>query len=563
MIDFSDLQIVSHIGDGGMGSVYLVRDSAGADYALKKIKGKDGDDARLINRFLRESRIALRLIHPRIVRTHNIGRTEDGTYFILTEYCPDGDLGRRRQVFGPPTRKQTYQWMADTAAALHVLNGRNVIHRDIKPANLLMTIEGRAKLGDLGLARGTSMEATRLTGAGVMIGTLQYTSPEQIQGVEILDVRSDIYSMGASFFEIIAGTRMFDAVSAGDLIMSHLCEEPKFLQDLAPDTSPDIVNLIHSMLEKKPLHRPQIPLKILSEIRQIADREGVEIQIDEPDLGEDPSTTTEEIIDSLVHLKSLEQSPDVEVAYLSDTALTVGIGRMEKRREAQSTVLLSPMEPPLWASDKAILSIHCNHAPVWKIVLYTGDAVKIGRLRNENVDLCARLLPKQTFDKANMKISGVHAVAVRIDDRWFLKDSDSRNGTQVNNEPIPFGQSRKLENGDKVNLGGALILTCGVQPSGSVVLVRRNNRPDILAALLVDSLIVGGENGLALPDETLPECGKLLWRRNRFWWREHGAPADESAASQTEGTVAVANGMGWESGGAQFRLDSFTYDVFR
>ena len=176
MMEINGYEIHTKLGEGGMGSVFLVRNGAGESFALKTLRSDVMDHKEFVERFLRETRIALMLIHPRIVRTFDVGTMKDGIPYMLTEFCPNGDVGS--WLSRSPRREYArfLQWLYDAGAALAYAESRNIIHRDLKPANLLLDAGMRLKIADLGMARGTSADATRLTVEGAVIGTPLYMS---------------------------------------------------------------------------------------------------------------------------------------------------------------------------------------------------------------------------------------------------------------------------------------------------------------------------------------------------------------------------------------------------
>ena len=202
MIDISQrYQILAELGRGGMGVVYQARDVVlGRVVALKRLLAKD--NRFVIERFLKEAKSIAALNHPHIIQIYDIGEDRDGL-FITTEFVEGADLARLIARQGKLPFKVALKIIVPTGEALAYAHERGVIHRDIKPANILLTQAGAPKIADFGLARLESEKELEKT--GLIMGSLCYTSPEQFKTAKHVDHRTDIYSMGAMFYEMLTG----------------------------------------------------------------------------------------------------------------------------------------------------------------------------------------------------------------------------------------------------------------------------------------------------------------------------------------------------------------------
>ena len=176
------------------------------------------------------------------------------------------------------------------------------------------------------------------------------------------------------------------------------------------------------------------------------------------------------------------------------------------------------------------------------------------------MDLCVRLLPVDSFPKKNMMISGKHGRFVRGGGRWSVVDEGARNGISVNRTKLAPDTPRVLEDGDEISVGGALILDCEVQESGSAMLTRRENRRDLVAALIVDALrIREPEDGEGL------ELGILRFADDRFWWQP--APASQIVADGVvhppNRALAMRRDVPYAAGDWTLTLSAFTFEIFR
>jgi eukaryotic-like serine/threonine-protein kinase len=219
-------EIVRHLASGGMGEVYLATDEAlGRQVALKVLSTRYSQDTGRVRRLEQEARAASALNHPNIVTVHELGR-DGSTCFIAQEYV-EGITLRERLRSGPMPLDEIVAISGQIAAALHVAHSAGVIHRDIKPENIMLRGDGLVKILDFGIAKFLSdaIAPGPATSAGLILGTVDYMSPEQLRGLDI-DIRTDIWSLGVVMFEMFAGRRPFDAPTVSDAIARILETEP-------------------------------------------------------------------------------------------------------------------------------------------------------------------------------------------------------------------------------------------------------------------------------------------------------------------------------------------------
>ncbi len=258
------------LGEGGQKVVYLVHDEAlDRDCALSMVKTEllEPDD---LERLRREAQAMARLgAHSNIVTVHDIG-DEDGKPYLVCEYVPAGELRRHlRDAAAPLPLERTLAIAADIARALAVAHGRGVIHRDVKPANVWLCEDGSAKLGDFGLA--FSLDRSRLTMPGTVMGTAAYLSPEQALGQPVTE-RSDLYALGCLLYEMVCGKPPFADANPTAVIAQHINAAPVAPSSHQPDLSPAVEDLILRLLAKSPDERPEGAAIVLDELRRITDR---------------------------------------------------------------------------------------------------------------------------------------------------------------------------------------------------------------------------------------------------------------------------------------------------
>jgi len=269
-------RIVRKIGAGGMGVVYQAEDTTlGRQVALKILPpALSGDDDRLV-RFAREARAVAALNHPNIVTVHSVEES-GGVHFITMELVKGKMLAELlpRQGFALDTFFEMAIPLADAVSAAHQ---QGIAHRDLKPANIMVSDDGRIKVLDFGLAKGMDGEpgivggpTQSATAAGLTVGTPAYMSPEQAQG-ERVDTRSDIFSLGIVFYEMLTGRRPFDGGNAASVISAILRDTPPPVNELQPRVPRALARLVERCLAKRPLDRFQSALDLrhtLEEVKQ-------------------------------------------------------------------------------------------------------------------------------------------------------------------------------------------------------------------------------------------------------------------------------------------------------
>ena len=204
---FPGYEIEALLGRGGMGAVYRARQvSLSRTVAIKLLPFALGVREDFAERFRREATALARLNHPHIVAVHDFGQADDGHYFMVMEFVEGSDLAARLRERGPLPPEDALAIVRQVCEALDYAHTRGVVHRDIKPANILLDAAGRVKVSDFGIAQFGSDETTPpLTGTGALIGTPDYTAPEQLAHSEGADHRADIFSVGMMLYELLTG----------------------------------------------------------------------------------------------------------------------------------------------------------------------------------------------------------------------------------------------------------------------------------------------------------------------------------------------------------------------
>jgi|GEM_PF-1061946 len=253
--------LVRRLGAGGMASVWLAREPALRRLVAVKLLSTDLSASGAARaRFEREAQAVAGLVHPNVVGIHGIGALADGTPYFVMQHVGGKSLAGRLEEEGPLDPDEARRITGEVAGALAAAHTKGIIHRDIKPANILYDDEtGRALVSDFGIAAvRPSADAPaegRLTQTGMIVGTPQYMSPEQLSGEAATD-RTDVYALGLLAYELVAGRGPFEATSPQALIAAHLRDVPQPLSTVRPDLDPEFERLVASCLEKDPARRP-------------------------------------------------------------------------------------------------------------------------------------------------------------------------------------------------------------------------------------------------------------------------------------------------------------------
>ncbi|HEU5118881.1 MAG TPA: protein kinase, partial [Isosphaeraceae bacterium] len=248
-------RLIEPLGSGGMSSVFrAMHTESGHEVALKILPRSLAKNPTMLQRFLREARSAESLFDPHIVEIFDRG-TEDGRYYLVLEYVDGGDLHDRIRSQGPMPLHEAVDAIRSAALGLRHAAQKGLIHRDIKPANLLRTSDGRVKLTDLGLALQTADEDERVTRDGTTVGTVDYMAPEQARDSRATSARSDMYSLGCTFYYILTGQPPFPGGDVPEKLRRHAHEPPPDIRDLRPDAPEELADLVKRMMAKKPEKR--------------------------------------------------------------------------------------------------------------------------------------------------------------------------------------------------------------------------------------------------------------------------------------------------------------------
>lgn len=282
-------QILSTLGKGGMGEVYLARDTKlDRKVALKFLPGAFTQDRERLRRFEQEARATSALNHPNILTIFEIGEA-DGRHYIATEFIEGETLGQRIAV-GPLKLGETLNIAEQITSALSAAHGAGIVHRDVKPENIMIRRDGIVKVLDFGLAKLARTQSSRSgpedstralvkTSTGVVMGTVAYMSPEQARGLS-LDARTDIWSLGVVIYQMLTGSAPFSGATSSDTLVSILEREPRSLNSFSPEIPEALEWIVTKALTKDCDDRYQTSRELLTDLRRLKQRLSVAAEVE-------------------------------------------------------------------------------------------------------------------------------------------------------------------------------------------------------------------------------------------------------------------------------------------
>jgi serine/threonine protein kinase len=264
-------KLLERVGVGGMGQVFLCEHMfMKKRLAVKVLPPAKADQPAALGRFYREARAAGSLDHPNVVRTHDID--QDGNlHFIVMDYIDGPNLLDVVKKLGPMDVRRAISYIRQTAAGLDYAFRNSIIHRDIKPGNVLIDRKGVARILDMGLARFLNDHGDQLTmkyDDKVVLGTADYVAPEQVANSHSVDIRADIYALGATLYFLLAGHPPFPTGTVSQKLLWHRTKDPTPIRQIRPEVPDALAIIIGKMMAKDPKARYQTPAQVAAELDQ-------------------------------------------------------------------------------------------------------------------------------------------------------------------------------------------------------------------------------------------------------------------------------------------------------
>ena len=261
-------EIIKSIGEGGMANVYLAYDILlKRNVAIKVLRGDLSQDEKFIRRFQREAISSSSLSHPNIVEMYDVGE-DNGTYYIVMEYVEGKTLKQLLKRRGTLTITEVIDIMLQLTDGISCAHESYIIHRDLKPQNIMIKDDGRIKITDFGIAM--ALNSTQLTQTNSVMGSVHYLPPEQASG-KGSTIKSDIYSMGIMFFELLTGKLPFKGDNAVEIALKHMKDEIPSVRKINPEIPQSIENIILKATAKNPKNRYDDVREMYNDIKTCMD----------------------------------------------------------------------------------------------------------------------------------------------------------------------------------------------------------------------------------------------------------------------------------------------------
>jgi serine/threonine protein kinase len=561
---------LAHLADGGMGAVWLTCLTDGVTLAVLKVlpSGEAPDFDRLRRRFAREVTVTRNLHHPNILRCLDGGTSENGPFLVL-EYVPSGNLEELVVARGPLPEGVALTLAYQIADGLSEAHRQHLVHRDVKPANLFVTADGTAKIADFGIARLETGDGAGLTVAGTVLGSPFYMSPEQVRG-EKVGPAADIYSLGCVLFFSLVGQPPFPG-RPHEVMRAHEISPPPDLASRGVKVCKATSAVLARCLAKRPEQRFANMLELLTQLAEAREAAGgpdpaawfgVEV-IDAP--GREPVPIRFREPEELLAMAEARYQPQTNSMRIEKEKEKEEKIKEEKIKEKDksSPEPEEPDEPKIVRPRTETIRLSpwlalCSDVSGQGLALHLFGKreVVLGKLAKKPVDITVLLYPIGTHRAENQQISRSHCSLRFNDETWEVKDLGSNNGTILNGRPLvsqkpmvlPVGQRHRLDLGGvlKVELTPLPVRTdVGQMPTGTastesdaLVVKRIGNRPELIYAVVLRYLRIGGEGAdVVLPGSRAGSGCEVSLSASGWHWR-HWTQGTPSGAWQNLSATA-------------------------
>ncbi len=263
-------EILAKVGEGGMGRVFkALQLNLDRTVALKILPSNLAKDEMYLERFYREARAAAKLRHPNIVSAIDVG-CSDGRHYFAMEFVRGKSLAQILRERGRLPQAEAMEIVRQIALGLAHAHQSGIVHRDIKPSNIMVSRDGKAKLCDLGLARRDDVDEASLVEPGKTVGSPKYMAPEQARAGGEVDARSDLYSLGVTLFQALAGRLPFEGKTSREFMRKHVVEPAPDVREFEPEVSPAVAAVVARLLHKDPNLRYQTAAELAVALEEAA-----------------------------------------------------------------------------------------------------------------------------------------------------------------------------------------------------------------------------------------------------------------------------------------------------
>ena len=343
-LEVPGFELLDLVGRGGSGVCYRARDlSLNRTVAIKLLSDTRATDEDLRKQLLKEAEAAASLVHSSIVRVHQIGQSLAGTPYLVMEYVEGGSLAEQLKTTSPIAPRKAAQLALDVTEAIRHAHEHGVIHRDLKPGNILLDDDSQPHVCDFGLAR--KLDPTETRNTTNIVGTPAYMPPEQARG-EPTDARSDVYSLGATLYEMLGGRSPFHGVSAWDTLYQVMTSEPLSVRKLNSAVPVDLETICAKCLEKRPENRYASAADLASDLRLFLENRPIKSR---------PVSSFERFRRWCARNRAL--SATLSVAALLAISLLVGSIVAAVRFRDQNVRLANTLETSIEAADELLVSV--------------------------------------------------------------------------------------------------------------------------------------------------------------------------------------------------------------
>jgi serine/threonine-protein kinase len=266
---FGPFAILSKLGEGGMGAVYRAKKQGSEEIVALKVLPDRFNDGDMVKRFEREAKIAITLSHPNLVKGFEFGQVGSRWYYSM-ELVTGKVVGDFLKDGKRLDEKTALRIIVQVAGALHMIHQHGLVHRDVKPENVIIDNSGVAKLMDLGLVKTSNEGGTALTQTGFAVGTLHYMPPEQFEGKDV-DIRSDLYSLGASLYHMVTGTKPFSATTPMEILKQQLQNELDDPRQICPELTDGICHVMEKAMARDREERYRTPTEMMEDLYLVLD----------------------------------------------------------------------------------------------------------------------------------------------------------------------------------------------------------------------------------------------------------------------------------------------------